>query len=102
MNNIRVGIDDRSESVQKKVFEAKRSWIPYIIVIGDKEMMSRELVVVKRELSKLEEDYKESMSLGQLIKEIREKTEGMPYYPINTPRLVSKRVTFVPWGGKSI
>ena len=101
-NKIRVGIDDRNETVAKKVFEAKRYWIPYLVVIGDKEEKSGKLPVVKREKSKLKEDFKEEMSLDKLIKEIQEKTKDRPFYPLNVPRLLSKRVVFVPWGSKSI
>ena len=33
----RVDIDDRDLSIRKKVREAGREWIPYVVVIGDKE-----------------------------------------------------------------
>ncbi len=97
-NNIRVGIDDKNQSVSKKVFEAKKSWIPYFIVIGDKELNSDELIVVKRELSKADEDCKKNMSLKQLISEIKQKCQDMPFRPMYIPREISKRLIFVPWG----
>ena len=98
-NKVRVGLDDRSETVSKKVFEAKRSWIPYIVVVGDKELESGKLNVVKRELSTVEKDHKEEMSVEELIKEIREKCGDMPFRPMYVPREMSKRISFVPWGG---
>ena len=36
-SHIRVDIDDREESVGKRIREAEKEWIPYIIVIGEKE-----------------------------------------------------------------
>lgn len=35
--NIRVDVDDRDESVGKKIRNAATEWIPYIFVVGDNE-----------------------------------------------------------------
>ncbi len=96
-NNVRAGIDDRNESLGKKVFDAKTKWVPYIIVIGDKEMEKEEYPVTVREKSKVKKDYKENMSLKELIKEIHSKTEGLPYRPMYVNKYVSKRLVFVAW-----
>jgi threonyl-tRNA synthetase len=98
---IRVGIDDRDLTVPKKVFDAKRNWIPYIIVIGDKELRSKELPVVLREKSSVKGEFRKELSLKELLKELKEKTLGMPFRPLYTPRELSKRVVFVPWGAKT-
>jgi threonyl-tRNA synthetase len=102
MEKIRVGIDDRLLTVPKKVFEAKRSWIPYIIVIGDKELQSKKLPVVIRDKSSSKKDFRKDLSLEEVIKELKEKVSGKPFVPMNTPRELSRRVVFVPWGAKSI
>jgi threonyl-tRNA synthetase len=99
---IRVGIDDRILTVSKKVFEAKRSWIPYIIVIGDKELKSKKLPVVIRDKSSTRKDFRKDLELEEIIKELKGKIEGKPFLPMNVPRELSRRVTFVPWGAKSI
>ncbi len=44
-NNIRVEIDDRNESIPKKVREAQLRKIPYAITIGDKEQKNKTLAV---------------------------------------------------------
>ena len=100
--NIRVGIDDRDLTVPKKVFEAKRSWIPYIIVIGDKEIKSEKFPVVIREKSSLKKEYREEYTLKEFLNEIKEKTFDMPFRRLYIPRELSKRVIFVPWGTKPI
>jgi threonyl-tRNA synthetase len=97
---IRVGIDDRNLTVPKKVFEAKRSWIPYIIVIGDKELKSKKLPVVIREKSSTKKEFRKDLSLEEIIKELKEKIKGKPFAPLNIPKKLSKRVVFVPWGTK--
>ncbi|MEM5766420.1 MAG: threonine--tRNA ligase [Candidatus Aenigmatarchaeota archaeon] len=99
---IRVGIDDRDLTVAKKVFEAKRSWIPYIIVIGDKELESERLQVVIREKSSIKKEFREEMNLKEFIKEVKDKIEKMPFRPLYIPKELSKRVVFVPWGSKAI
>ncbi|MEM5836226.1 MAG: threonine--tRNA ligase [Candidatus Aenigmatarchaeota archaeon] len=99
---IRVGVDDRDLTVAKKVFEAKKSWIPYIIVVGDRELKSEKLPVVIREKSTIKEEFREEMSLKELIKEIKEKVSDMPFRPLYIPRELSKRAIFVPWGTKTV
>ncbi len=88
--NIRVDIDDRVESVQKKIRSAEMEWVPYIIVIGEKEKESGRLAVRFRETGKLE-----SLKPEKLVKIIREKTEGFPFKQLPLPRLLSKRPVFV-------
>ncbi|MFQ6071290.1 MAG: threonine--tRNA ligase, partial [Methanosarcinales archaeon] len=44
----RVDIDDREETVSKKIRDAGREWIPYVVVLGDKEMESGTLSVTVR------------------------------------------------------
>jgi threonyl-tRNA synthetase len=100
--NIRVGIDDRDLTVPKKVFEAKRSWIPYIIVIGDKELKSERFPVVIREKSSLKKEFRKDFTLKEFLNEIKEKTSDMPFRQLYIPRELSRRVVFVPWGAKSI
>jgi threonyl-tRNA synthetase len=99
---IRVGVDDRDLTVPKKVFEAKRSWVPYIIVIGDKELKSKKFPVVMRERSSLKKEFRKNFSLKEFINGIEEKTSGMPFRPLYIPRELSRRVIFVPWGAKAI
>jgi len=47
-NNFRVEIDDSNATISKRIREAELEKIPYIIVIGDKEMNSNNLAVRER------------------------------------------------------
>jgi threonyl-tRNA synthetase len=86
---IRVGVDDRDETVGKKVRRAKQDWASYVVVIGDKEIGSEDLkVYVRSENKDLE------MSVDELISRIREETKGMPFRKLYLPRELSKRVDF--------
>lgn len=86
---IRAGLDDRSETVGKKVREAKQDWVAYAIVIGDKEVSSETLQVYDRAANKNVE-----MTLDDLIASIKEQTKGMPNRPMYMPYEMSRQVDF--------
>ena len=46
---IRVDIDDRSATLQKRIREAEMEWVPYVIVVGQREIESGVLSVRDRE-----------------------------------------------------
>ena len=83
---IRTDIDDRDESVAKKIRESETEWIRYTIVIGDKEIQSEKFVVRDRNEGKQRE-----IRLQELVDEINAQTKGKPYLPLNLPRCLSNR-----------
>lgn len=44
-NNIRVELDDRSESVGKKIREAEMEKVPYMLIVGEKEVATKSVAV---------------------------------------------------------
>ena len=88
--NIRVDIDDRIESIGKKVRSAEMEWVPYIVVVGEKEKRSGKLAVRFRETSEIK-----LMKPEELVKHIKNKTQDFPYKPLPLPMLLSERPTFV-------
>jgi threonyl-tRNA synthetase len=87
---IRVDIDERDESVSKKVAFAGKDWVPYVVVIGEKEQQEKNLTVTTRI-----KGAKQSMSVDELIDEVRRNTHQMPYRPLTLPQMLSKRPKFV-------
>ena len=85
-NNIRVELDDRDETLNKKIMDAEKLWIPYIIVVGKKEKEKGILSVRVRDLNQTKE-----YTLQELINEIKEKTKGYPFRPLYGPMELSKR-----------
>mgnify|MGYP001560916406 FL=1 len=69
---IRVELDESSESLSKKIHNAKMQKIPYLIIIGDKEKDSKKLTVEGRNNEKLENITTDEF-LAKLKKEIEEK-----------------------------
>ena len=84
-NNIRVDIDDRNESIGKRIRDAEKEWIRYILVIGEKESISK-LTVRDRNTSNERE-----MNSDELVSEIHSQINGKPFSSLNLPLLVSKR-----------
>ena len=89
-DNIRVDIDDRSERIGKKIRAAEKEWVPYIIVVGEKELESKSYNVRVR----AEERTEKPMTDKELIKRIKEEVKGMPYVPLTLPMLMSLRPIF--------
>ena len=87
---IRVDIDDSASTLQKKIREAEQEWVPYIIVVGEKEVESGTLSVRDRELK----GQQQNMTTDQLIAKVSEKIAGKPFKPLPLPLYLSKRPQF--------
>jgi threonyl-tRNA synthetase len=87
--NIRVDIDDRTLTLQKRIREAEMEWIPYIIVVGQKELESDALPVRQRKSGKIQK-----MKLEELISEIRKIVKGKPFKPLPLSKHLSQRPQF--------
>ncbi len=87
---IRVDIDDSASTLQKKIREAEQEWIPYIAVVGEKEVESGNLSVRDREVK----GAQQNLTAEMLVAKIAEKTAGKPFKPLPLPRLISKRPQF--------
>ncbi len=85
-HEIRVDIDDRNESLGKRIREAEKEWIPYILVIGEKEVSSENLNIRQRNTGEISE-----MSFESFIQQVRNKTTGKPFSKLNVPLYLSKR-----------
>jgi threonyl-tRNA synthetase len=85
-NQIRTDIDDRDETVGKKIRESETEWVRYTIVIGNKEINSDKLIVRDRDEGKQRE-----ITLHHLINEVKAQTRDKPYLPLNLPLRLSAR-----------
>jgi len=87
---VRADVDDRTETVQKKIRDAEMEWIPYIIVLGKREIGKEKVPVRVREDGKIHQ-----MSLKDLSSEIKKQVRGKPYRPLPMPMSVQARPKFV-------
>ncbi len=83
-NTIRVDHDDRDETLGKKIREAEKEWIPYIAVIGDKEIESGKLSVTIRHNGE-----KKQMAEDEIISIIEKQNEGKPFAKLSLDKNLS-------------
>ena len=88
---IRADIDDREESVGKKIREAETEWVPIILVIGDKELESNSFTPRFRDTNFAET---KTYSLDELKEKISENVKDYPQDLLPLPMHMSKRVKF--------
>lgn len=90
--NMRVDIDDRNLTVQKKIRYSELEWTPYTIVVGDKEIKSKNFPVRIRESGEVKK-----MKIDKFIKLVRKEVEGKPFRNLSLPKFLTKRPKFVAW-----
>lgn len=84
--NIRADYDDRQDTIDKKIRAAEREWIPFIAVVGDKEVNEKNLSVRVRESGK-----NEKMKVDVLAKRVADECTGQPFEPLSLQDHLSKR-----------
>ena len=89
-HSIRADVDDRPEKIGGKIRKAESSWVPYVVVIGEKELASGNLAVRVRATNGQVEFTAQSLS-----QEILSKTSGMPFKKLSLDRSLNKRPIFV-------
>lgn len=89
-NKIRTDIDDTSESSSKKIVNSEKEWVPYTVLVGEKEEKGGEFMLRERGKKKLEKLKKK-----QLIEKLKKLQGDMPWKPLPLQMLLSKRPKFV-------
>jgi threonyl-tRNA synthetase len=89
-SRVRVDVDNRDETVGKKIRDAEKEWIPYILVVGEKEAGKDRFPVRVRGQAKPSE-----MSVAEIKVRIMSETEGKPYRPLPVPVYMQDRPKFV-------
>jgi threonyl-tRNA synthetase len=83
---VRVDVDDRPETLEKKIRDAEKEWVPYILVVGDKEMESKKFSVRLRETGE-----RKILSMEELAVILRSRLKGKPFDKLSLSRYLSKR-----------
>jgi len=83
--NIRVDIDDRNDTIGKRIRDAEKEWISYVLVIGEKEVNSPSLSVRDRTTGDVRQ-----LSTENFVKEIQAATRGKPVSKLNSTILLSQ------------
>mgnify|MGYP003346088228 FL=1 len=85
-NEIRVDVDDRNETLGKRIRESETEWIQYTLVIGEKEVGKTNLSIRDRKTGNVKE-----LSIEEFVSEIKEQTKDKPFTKLNLSRNISKR-----------
>ena len=89
MHGFRVDVDDRDLTLGKKIREAGIYWIPYIIVIGEREVKTGTLSIKIRR-----NNEQRTITLEKFIELLEEETRGYPKLDLTLPMYLSKRPVF--------
>ena len=89
LDYVRVDIDNREETVGKKIRDAEKEWIPYIIVVGEREIGKEKLPI------RIRGEKSRKMSVEEVEAEIHEATVGKPFRPVPLPKYLQERPKFV-------
>jgi threonyl-tRNA synthetase len=87
--DIRVDVDDRDESVGKRIAEAETDWVPYYIIVGGDEIEGETMGVNVRA-----EDEEIDMTLSELEETVRADISDLPQQARYLPRHVSDHPNF--------
>lgn len=87
--NVRYDIDDREETLGKKIRSAEKEWIPFIAVVGDREIKTGKVSVTIRE-----NGTKKEMTVKGMVERIEKESNGFPFEKLNLPIFMSKRPVF--------
>ncbi|MCD4799433.1 MAG: threonine--tRNA ligase, partial [Methanosarcinales archaeon] len=95
MLGCRVDIDDRAETVGKKIRDAGMEWIPYVVVLGDEEFASGDLSVTVRSESQPKKPKQVKMKAWDLSARVKAEIAGLPYKGLALPVYLSMRSKFL-------
>jgi len=95
LNGIRVDVDDRDETVSKKIRDAGREWIPYVAVVGDKEVEKETLSVTIRAESSKKKPKTEELTVSELKERIEAGVKDKPFRQLPLSYKLSERAKFV-------
>ncbi|MGD0690099.1 MAG: threonine--tRNA ligase [Candidatus Bathyarchaeia archaeon] len=85
-SHVRADIDDRDESLDRRVRDAELNWIPYVAVVGKREVETQMLAVRRRTDGK-----RYNVGLPELVNEIVGHSAGYPVMSQKLPTLISQR-----------
>ena len=85
----RIDYDDRDITMGRKIRDAEREWVPYILVLGAKEVAEQCLNVRTRD------GAQRKMAIAELLAEIEPQMKEKPFLVLPLPQCLSQRAIFV-------
>ncbi len=88
--DVRADIDDTDRTVGRKIREAEKEWIPYIVVIGEREVSEGTLAVRIRDTGE-----QVDLTVEELKKRLEDDQGKQPFRELPLPRHLGRRPVFV-------
>jgi len=85
----RVEIDDRNLTTPRKIRDAEMSWVPFIGVIGDREVKNNTISIREKGIRK-----QKTIKITEFQSMLNKLQGDMPFEPIDWPNLISKQPRF--------
>ncbi|MEX0569300.1 MAG: threonine--tRNA ligase [Candidatus Njordarchaeota archaeon] len=89
-NGIRADIDDTNRTLSRKILDAEKEWVPYIIIVGKKEMKESNITVRVRRTGE-----QKKMSVSDLVSIIKQEQAGYPWRDLYAPDRLSMRIRMI-------
>jgi len=86
LDDVRCDTDERQETLEKKIRDAEKEWVPYVLVVGDREIESKKFNVRLRETGE-----RKMLSMEELRVILRSKLKGKPFEKLSLSKYLSKR-----------
>lgn len=93
--NGRVDVDDREETVGKKIRDAAKEWVPYVAVVGDEEVKNGGVTVTVRSESLPNKPVNVKMTVLELNERVSKDNAGYPFKRNPLSMNLSARPRFV-------
>jgi len=90
MRGYRVDIDDTNRTLPRKILDAEREWVPFIVVVGRREKETKKLTVRIRATNE-----QKVLSLEELINILDSEQDGYPTKQMYFPDRLSMRIHMV-------
>jgi threonyl-tRNA synthetase len=87
---IRVDLDDRDLTVQKKIRSSEMEWVPYTIVVGEKEKESKMFPIRIREFGSIKK-----MKLEEFVEMIKREVDDKPFKGLPLQKKLTDRPKFI-------
>ncbi|WP_432403248.1 aminoacyl--tRNA ligase-related protein [Wukongibacter sp. M2B1] len=88
-HSVRIEIDDRDERLGRKIRDAQKNWVPFIMVIGEDEVQNN-----MYDLKARNGDELKNMSLKNMIEFFIKEQNNMPFRKINLSMKLSRQPVF--------
>ncbi len=89
ISKVRVDFDDTNRTLSRKILDAEREWIPYIVIIGEKEAREGKITVRIRS-----EGSQRQMHVEDLIRILKQEQDSYPWRDLYFPKYLNQRIRY--------